>query len=182
MAQPSVDQSPGVQPPQAQPSGERPFEEQSSGGQPSAGQPSKEEPSLDTPSAISDKLWDDAYDKVQADDPSLVENYEKIITMELAAARTNDGTAAIVAPGSQPRELKSNEISQNDKEVRRRQMAALVTTRIDSSEKRGTAKNVLVGSINIVTQAKAIIGSALAACPAAGLAFSGVCLVLEVGH
>lgn len=100
--------------------------------------------------------------------------------MELSAARTNDQTLSPAAPGPQPRELRSNEISQNDKEVRRHQMATLVTTRIESSEKRGTAKNVLVGGIDIVTKAKDIIGSALAACPAAGLAFSGVCLVLEV--
>lgn len=115
------------------------------------------------------QLWDRAYDDLRREETDLVNIYEKILSRQL-----QDG------PGSAVPEFQPNTIAQNNSDARRRQMTQLIHAGLDKTAREATVKEGLSVAVAVVLSARNIISSAIQAMPQAALAWTGVCLVLEV--
>ena len=129
-----------------------------------------------TPRPLSEQLWDEAYDGVKADESSLVEAYEMIISRELChGSRDNNRNQEDETAG----EI-TNVIAQSNPVKRREQMAQLIRRRQSRSEGRQTVVKAARVGFEILEKCKETIAGALEAYPPAGLAFAGACLLAEV--
>jgi hypothetical protein len=115
------------------------------------------------------RLWDRAYNDLQREETDLVDAYEKILSRQL-----QDGPGSAV-PESQP-----NTIAQTNSDARRRQMIQLIHTGLEKTAREATVKEDLGVAVNVVLSARNIISSAIQAVPQAALAWTGICLALEV--
>lgn len=115
------------------------------------------------------RLWDRAYNDLKREETELVDAYEKILSRQL-----QDGPGSVV-PESQP-----NTVAQNNLDERRHQMTQLVHAGLDKTAREATVKEGLVVAVDVVLSARDIISSAIQAVPQAALAWTGICLVLEV--
>ena len=109
-------------------------------------------------------LWDRAYDDLKADEPKLLELYETILSREL-----DDSS----------KEAKRNVI-ETDPAKRRSQMDRLLNTGLDKTERLAKVEKNIGVAINIVLSVKEAIGSALQPVPIAALAWTGICVALQV--
>lgn len=115
------------------------------------------------------RLWDRAYNDLKREEKDLVDAYEKILSRQL-----QDG------PGSAVPESQLNTIAQNNSDARRNQMAQLIQAGLDKTAREATVKEGLGVAVDVVLSARNIISSAIQAVPQAALAWTGVCLALEV--
>jgi hypothetical protein len=99
----------------------------------------------------------------------LVDAYEKILSRQL-----QDGPGSAV-PESQP-----NTIARDDSNARRRQMTWLIHAGLDKTEREAKVKEGLGMAVDVVLAARNIISSAIQAAPQAALAWTGICVALEV--
>jgi hypothetical protein len=115
-------------------------------------------------------LWDEAYDGLRDDQPTLVEAYEKILSHELYEKSTPHLTS-----DDQP-----NVIEQGNLEMRRSQMGQLVQKGLKKTEKEAKVKQGIGNVMQVALGADEIIKLAVQACPQAALAWTGVSLGLQV--
>jgi hypothetical protein len=115
------------------------------------------------------RLWDRAYNALKQEKTDLVDVYEKILSRQL-----QDGIGSVV-PESQP-----NTIAQNNSDARRHQMTQLIHAGLDKTAREATVKEGLGVAVDVVLSARNLISSAIQAVPQAALAWTGVCLTLEV--
>jgi hypothetical protein len=113
-----------------------------------------------------ERLWDRAYDDLKADNSTLVSAYEEILSRELN--------------GNAPKEYQETAIEQTNPATRRSQMIQLVQTGLMKTEKEAKVKQAIGEAMQPVLLAKDMIGSAVQAVPQAALAWTGVCLALQV--
>lgn len=118
-----------------------------------------------TPPVLPEQLWDRAYDDLKDQERDLVKLYETILSREL------DGSS---------KEPEENAIEQTDRAKRRSQMDHLLNTGLDKTKKLAKVEKNIGDTINIVLSVKEAIGSALQAVPIAALAWTGVCVALQV--
>lgn len=123
----------------------------------------------DTTANLPVRIWDRAYDLLKEEEAVLVDVYEKILSRQL-----QNGLGSAV-PASQP-----NHIAQHDPDTRRSQMKQLVHAGLDRIAREAKAKEALGGAVDVVLSARDIISSVIQATPQAALAWSGVCVGLEV--
>ena len=114
-----------------------------------------------------DQLWDQAYDDLKRDNPKLFNFYETILSLELA-----DGSAKV----------EGNVIEQSDWTKRAPQMDQLLKTGLDKTEKLANVEKNIGVAINIVLSIKDAVGSALQPVPVAALAWTGLCVALNVSE
>jgi hypothetical protein len=134
--------------------------------------PTETETSTDADGATASlpvRLWDRAYNDLKREETDLVDVYEKILSRQL-----QDGPGSAV-PESQP-----NTIAQNNSDTRRKQMTQLTQAGLDKIAREATVKEGLGVAVNVVLSARNIISSAIQAVPQAALAWTGICLALEV--
>lgn len=117
-----------------------------------------------TTASLPIQLWDRAYDDLKREEPKLVDAYEKILSRQL-----QDGPGSIV-PESQP-----NTIAQDDSDRRRRQMTQLINASLVKTEREAKEKVGLDVAVDVLSAR-----SAIQAEPQAALAWTGICIVLEV--
>lgn len=122
-----------------------------------------------TTASLPVRLWDRAYDDLKREETALVNSYERILSCQLQR-----GLDSIV-PESQP-----NAIAQDDLDERRRQMTQLIHAGLDKTAGEAKAKEAVSVAVGVVLLAKDIISSAITAVPQAALAWTGVCVALEV--
>ncbi|KAK4250921.1 NACHT domain-containing protein [Corynascus novoguineensis] len=115
------------------------------------------------------RLWDRAYNDLKREETDLVDVYEKILSRQL-----QDGLGSVV-PESQP-----NTIAQNNSDARRHQMTQLIHAGLDKTAREATMKEGLGVAVNVILSVRDIISSAIQAMPQAALAWTGVCLTLEL--
>ena len=115
------------------------------------------------------RLWDRAYNDLKREETDLVDVYEKILSRQL-----QDGLGSVV-PESQP-----NTIAQNNSDARRHQMTQLIHVGLNKIAREATVKEGLGVAMDVVLSARDIISSAIQAVPQAALAWTGICLTLEV--
>jgi DNA-binding phage protein len=82
--------------------------------------------------------------------------------------------------GSAVTESQPNAIVQYDPDMRRRQMEQVVHTGLDKTSREATMKESLGPTMDIVLSVKSTISLAIQAVPQAALAWTGVCIALEV--
>jgi hypothetical protein len=117
-----------------------------------------------------ERLWDRAYDDLKAAETALLHAYEKILSCNL-----HEGGFGSAITESQP-----NAIIQCDPDTRRRQMEQLVHTGLDKTAREAKGKEGLGPTVDIILSAKNTISFAIHAVPQAALAWTGVCIALEV--
>ena len=117
-----------------------------------------------------ERLWDRAYDNLKEEETALLQAYEKILSCNLH----EDGIGSAVTK-SQP-----NAIAQHDPDTRRHQMEQLVYTGLDKTAREAKVKEGLGPTMDIILSAKDTISFAIQAVPQAALAWTGVCIALEV--
>ncbi|KAL2140827.1 hypothetical protein VTI28DRAFT_3191 [Corynascus sepedonium] len=122
-----------------------------------------------TTASLPARLWDRAYDDLRREESELIELYEKILSRQL-----QDGPGSAV-PESQP-----NTIARDDADARRRQMARLIHAGLDKTGREAKVKEGLGVAVDVVLSSMNVISSAIQAVPQAALAWSGMCLALEM--
>ena len=123
----------------------------------------------DAPISLPAQLWDRAYNEVKREEMELVDIYEKILSRQL------QGGPGLAVPDSQP-----NIIAQNNSDRRRCQMTQLIYAGLDRIEREAKVKEGLGVAVDVALSAKNIINSAVHALPQAALAWTGICVALEV--
>ena len=118
------------------------------------------------PPSLPERLWDQAYDDLKADDSILVSAYEEVLSRELS--------------GNASREYQETTIEQTNPMARRSQMIQLVQTGLMKTEKEAKVKQAIRETMQPVLSAKDMIDSAVQAVPQAALAWTGICLALQV--
>ncbi|KAH0523411.1 hypothetical protein TsFJ059_008419 [Trichoderma semiorbis] len=113
-----------------------------------------------TPTTFAEHLWDRAYDDLKKQDVALIQAYEKILSNKL-----NEATGS-----------EQNIIAQHDTHARRNQMRQLIYDGLNKTAKEAKVKEV----IGIAISTKDIITNAVQAVPQAALAWTGVCVALEM--
>ncbi|KAI8625445.1 hypothetical protein F5Y19DRAFT_265094 [Xylariaceae sp. FL1651] len=111
----------------------------------------------------SDQLWDRAYDDLKHDTPKLFDLYETILSRDLGGSEDAQG----------------NIIEQGQTE-RRTQMDRLLDAGLDKTARLVSVEENIGDAIKIILSVKEAIGSALQAVPVAALAWTGVCVALQV--
>jgi len=122
-----------------------------------------------------ERLWDRAYDDLKKEETALVEAYEKILSRKLHG----HGFSSPVDESEQ------NTIAQDDVDTRRSQMKQLVHTGLDKTAREAKVKDAVGVAMQVVLSANSLISAAIQAMPQAALAWTGVCVALEVsppGH
>jgi N-terminal domain of NWD NACHT-NTPase len=109
-----------------------------------------------------DRLWDQAYDDLKKTESRLLELYEAILSCKLKDAKNG-------------KNLIEQDLSKRDV-----QMDDLVKIGLKQTEKLGKAKKDVGIAIDIVLSVKDAIGGALQPVPIAALAWTGVCVALQV--
>ena len=95
--------------------------------------------------------------------------YEKILSRQLQHG-----------PGSAVPESQPNTIAQNNSDMRRRQMTQIIHAGLDKTAREANVKRSLGVAEDVVLSTRNIISSAIQAMPQAALAWTGICLTLEV--
>ncbi|KAK2734227.1 hypothetical protein FQN57_001748 [Myotisia sp. PD_48] len=115
--------------------------------------------SLDNPI----KLWDEAYDQLKRLEPAIVEAYEKILSQDYE--------------GNQAQE---NVIEQGDWSRRRSQMDRILRNVLQDIPKPTGGERVMADAINVILSLKEVIGHSLHPVPVAAVAWTGVCIGLQL--
>ena len=118
---------------------------------------------LDDP-ADPETLWDRAYDELKMEEPKLLVTYEKYIVRSLK------GTP----------EKAENQIEQKDRKIRRSQMNQLLRRGLDGTAKWDKAEGNMAVAVNVMLSVKDTVGTALSAAPVAALAWTGICVAMQV--
>ncbi|KAK3952421.1 NACHT domain-containing protein, partial [Pseudoneurospora amorphoporcata] len=122
----------------------------------------------DTTTSLPVRLWECAYNELKQEEVKLVDAYEKILSRQL-----QDG------PGSTVPESQSNTIAQNTLD-RRRQMTKLINAGLAKTEREIKVKESLGVAVDVILSAKNTISAAIQAVPQAALAWTGICIALEI--
>src|SRR5436305_5911811 len=119
---------------------------------------------------VSERLWNEAYDRLKQKESKLVDAYERFLSRELE----KDGSSP---EGSQ---MDQNSIEQTDKDKRWLQMERLVQAGLEKTERESKMKQTVGAALQGLLSLKEQISSALQAIPQAALAWTGVCFAMQV--
>ncbi|KAM0524770.1 hypothetical protein ACHAPE_000871 [Trichoderma viride] len=120
-----------------------------------------------TTESLPEHLWDRAYDELkenETNEAALIHAYEQILSHHLE-------------PKS---DIDANIIAQDDPSARRAQMNQLVTSGLAKIKRETKTKESLDKGVQVLLSAKEIISSAIQTVPQAALAWTGVCVALEI--
>ncbi|KAL6895276.1 WD40 repeat-like protein [Trichoderma longibrachiatum] len=131
------------------------------------GHDGEEKPPTKTPA---EEIWDCAYDELKAEEPALVQAYERILTTQLLSK--SDATTEAIA--------EVNGIDQHDKENRRSQMQQLVNNGLDKTSRESRGKSRIDNALPIVNVSKNTVTEAVKGVPQAALPWAAVSLALEL--
>ena len=120
---------------------------------------------------LQQRLWNDAYEQLKADDAKLVESYELILSEHMLSPTGNEGAADEFA--------RQNEIS-NDPEKRQQQMEMLKEAGLERTRKGASVKAKINSALQTVAPIRDILEKSLKASQEAAAVWSGVSLIFEV--
>jgi N-terminal domain of NWD NACHT-NTPase len=124
-----------------------------------------------TPTSLPEQLWNRAYDELKNDHGQLLLGYEKILSQELDGVDWNT-----VSESS----LVETMIEEENLAERKSQMTQLIRTGLEKTETEANVKKRAGEAIQVVLSAKDMIHSVINDVPQAALAWTGVCLALQV--
>ncbi|KAM9874159.1 hypothetical protein BJF96_g573 [Verticillium dahliae] len=122
-----------------------------------------------SPQSLQERLWNQAYDDLKANESKTVEAYEKVLTCELKG-----GDPASIGFATQ-----ENEIEQTRK-GRWGQMEQVVRAGLERTAKEAAIKQGIQDGMQAVCAVKGIVDKAVQASPEAAVAWVGVCFALEI--
>jgi hypothetical protein len=117
-----------------------------------------------------ESIWNDAYDRLAAKEPRLVEAYEKILSFRLS--RETADSADLTA--------KQNTIERNNVLVRRGQMYRLIQDDLDKTAREAKAKEATGISMHVVSATIDLMTDAVRNLPQAALPWAFVSISIEV--
>ncbi|WPJ60419.1 hypothetical protein SMAC4_13266 [Sordaria macrospora] len=123
----------------------------------------------DSTTSLPIQLWDRAYNELKKEEAELVGAYEKILSRQLL----NSSNSMMLE--SQP-----NIIAQNNNLDRRHQMTQLIDAGLAKTEREANMKESCGEVVDVVLSVKNIISAAIQAVPQAALAWTGICIALEM--
>jgi hypothetical protein len=119
------------------------------------------------PSAsLQERLWNQAYDELKAEESAIVDAYEKFLSAQLQ----EDGRSRATTT--------ENEIEPAER--RWHQMERLIYVGLQRTEKDAAAKQGIRDVLQTVNIVKRMVGAAVQAAPEAAVAWVGICFALEV--
>ena len=124
-----------------------------------------------TPTSPPEQLWNRAYDDLKSDHGQLLLGYEKILSQEL------DGVYWDTISKSQ---LVETMIEEKNPVERKSQMTQLIKAGLEKTETEANVKKRAGEAIQVVLSAKDMIDSVINNVPQAALAWTGVCLALQL--
>jgi hypothetical protein len=110
-----------------------------------------------------ERLWFQAYNSLRTEDPSLVRDFEAL--------------SLVLSTGSGS---ESQNIIGHDRPAHQEELRLLIRVGLERTEKEARLKKGLSDVLGVILKAKDAVDSAIQAVPHAALAWSGVCLTLEV--
>lgn len=122
-----------------------------------------------SPSDALEKIWNRAYDELKQVDPKLVGAYEGILSQELDGKNSSHKISD-----------SKNSIEQADIIKRRSQMDQLMQAGLAKTEKEAKIKRNIGEVMQGALAMKDIVSLAIQTVPQAALAWTGVCLALQV--
>ncbi|KAL6901233.1 hypothetical protein GGI43DRAFT_371466 [Trichoderma evansii] len=117
-----------------------------------------------------ESIWNEAYDSLKAEEPKLVQAYEKILSIKL-----NGDAAASVDLVSE-----KNIIQDGNASIRRAQMYQLVDNGLNKTTQEANIKSGIGTAMQVVNTTKRIISDAIRDIPQAALPWAVVCVSLEI--
>ncbi len=117
-----------------------------------------------------ERLWDEAYDVLKKEQSELVEAYEKILSSQQEHGIESNGA-----------KTQQNLIDQIDPNRRRQQMKELIDAGLNHTVREARIKERVSTVTDVVLSVKDVVSTAIKAVPQAALAWTSVCVALEVG-
>lgn len=118
-----------------------------------------------------ERVWDWAYNELKKEDAELLDAYEKILSRIL-----DKKEAAIPSESAQ----QANIIDQANPARRRDQMRRLIDAGLERTKREALVKKHIGAVSEVVLAARGVVSKAIEAMPQAALAWTGVCVALEV--
>ncbi|RDW76816.1 uncharacterized protein DSM5745_06808 [Aspergillus mulundensis] len=115
-------------------------------------------------------LWDDAYDVLKANDPELVDKYERLVIRETEGDRRD-----LSDPGSTQKG-----IAQEDRARRRKQMAQVLERGLQRIDKESKAKRRVEETMAPISSLEGTVREAVKWSPEANLAWAGIYCIFQV--
>jgi len=119
--------------------------------------------------SLQEKIWNKTYDELRANEPKVVDAFEKIVSAELRRDETSAKSADRV----------TNDVT-TDREARLHQMRQFVQNGIDRTKKEASIKQGIDDVLQAVHAVRGIMDRAVHAAPEAAVAWATVCLGLEI--
>lgn len=117
-----------------------------------------------------ERIWNEAYDGLKAEEPKLVQAYEKILSLKL----TGDPTV------SMDQVSEKNVIQEENVSIRRAQMYQLIDNGVNKTMQEANIKGNIGIAMQVVNATKKLIGDTIKDIPQAALPWAIVCVSLEV--
>jgi hypothetical protein len=136
----------------------------------SGAQPTTSDTVPSTSSDLMERLWNRAYDELKANEDKWVDAYERILSRKL---KGDDSSSTNL-------ELQENKIEQKNPAKRQQQMSQLVEVGLRKTASEDKVKQAIGEAMQGVLNVKDVIGLALQPMPQAALAWTSVCLALQV--
>ncbi|KAN0075121.1 hypothetical protein V8E54_007732 [Elaphomyces granulatus] len=124
-----------------------------------------------TPTIPPEQLWNRAYDELKNDHGRLLLGYETILSQELDGVDWNTISESL---------LVETMIEEKNPVERKSQMTRLIRAGLEKTETEANVKKGAGEAIQVVLSAKDMIGSVINDVPQAALAWTGVCLALQI--
>ncbi|OJJ29775.1 hypothetical protein ASPWEDRAFT_177517 [Aspergillus wentii DTO 134E9] len=130
---------------------------------------------------VAKEIWDDAYDELRNDasKKELVDEYEKILRSQLRDLRS-DSQRALNSDDSDGNEKGNiaSDLARLDKKDRQALVDALVEKGLEETNKSSTGREIISIVSSSIQKTKAIVDSAVSACPPASIAWAATCLIV----
>ncbi|KAL6697214.1 hypothetical protein J3F84DRAFT_368319 [Trichoderma pleuroticola] len=137
------------------------------------------------PENLKPSLWDRAYDNLKKTDGQLVEEYEKLLSLQL---QTN--TAKLHGNAQEDTIIAKNQISGTDPKIRLEQLKSITSSGLQQLEvgkahyyifgRKFIPRNQLAQATRFVQSIRNVIDEAVKVSPYASLAWAGVCVILPI--
>ncbi|UKZ68353.1 uncharacterized protein TrAtP1_009392 [Trichoderma atroviride] len=117
-----------------------------------------------------ERIWNEAYDSLKAEEPKLVQAYEKILSSKL------NGDSAV----SMDQVSEKNVIQEENVAIRRAQMYQLIDKGLNKTRHEANIKGNISTAMQVVNATKKMIGDTIKDVPQAALPWAIVCVSLEI--
>ncbi|KAL7942645.1 hypothetical protein V8C42DRAFT_331538 [Trichoderma barbatum] len=116
-----------------------------------------------------ESIWNNAYEKLKAEEPKLVQGYEKVLSFKIKKELVSQEPKSV-----------QNIIENEDASVRRAQMYQLINDGLEKTMPRTDAENTIATAMQVLNSTKSIVSNAIRDIPQAALPWAIVCVSLEI--